>query len=107
MTQEATKLSSIYKPYRVPSEQMNEIVAAFTLNRRPWPAFGADKIEVMARWYGVVPQNALYSAFDDDSEELIFTLPLDENPYEPPRSWWAQWWHNRLVRWHFRRQIPR
>lgn len=55
---------------------MNQIVRDFTGVPRAWPAYSADKVEVMARHCGAIPQTAYYHNFDPVNEMLIFTEPL-------------------------------
>jgi len=88
---------------RVTTRLMNEIVASFTLNQRPWPAFSADRIEVMARWWGAVPKEAIYKGFDADTDELIFVRSFYvDDPYVKI-PWWKKWWvHRRIKKWYRR-----
>jgi hypothetical protein len=66
----------------ISTDVMNRIVRDFCLTMRPWPAYPADKIEVMARWSGKVPADALYAGFDANNELLIFTSPVDFNEHQ-------------------------
>lgn len=75
---------------------MNKIVYEFTLTHRPWTAYSADKVEIMARWYQAVPKTALYAGFDPQTETVIFAVPFDE-PYKK-QNWWQRWRERRMLK---------
>lgn len=66
------------KIYSVKSNQMNKFMQDFTLSARMWTAYSADKVETVARHYGLIPHNAYYREFDAENEQLLFGVnPLD------------------------------
>lgn len=65
--------------YRLASAKMQGIVYRFTNSQRHWTAYSADRIEVMARWSQEVADDAMYSDFDPDKEELMFHPPMSKS----------------------------
>lgn len=60
---------------RIKSEAMTEAMRQFTNSPRPWTAYPADRIEVVARHFGLIPKNFMYVEFYQNTEELVFASP--------------------------------
>lgn len=62
--------------FYIPEASMNEALHDFMGSVRPFTAYGVDKLEVVARHYGLVPTNAHYAEFDSDTRELHFIVSI-------------------------------
>lgn len=58
----------------IPQESINKRLAEFMNSPRPFTSYPADRVEVVARHYNLIPQNAHYSGVDQYTGHLSFVV---------------------------------
>ncbi len=67
------------KLYRIHMDRVQKIVNEFCLNDRHWSAYPATNIEVILKFYAMIPPRAYYKNFDPSTLELIFREVVQSN----------------------------
>lgn len=60
--------------YAIAEDRLNKCIAEFMSSPRPFTAYPADRIEVIARHYNLIPQNAHYVGYDANTRVVWFTV---------------------------------
>lgn len=60
------------------SDRVQKLVNDFCLNTRHWSSYPMTNIEVILKFYAVIPPRAFYKNFDPDTNELVFREVIEK-----------------------------
>jgi hypothetical protein len=60
--------------YAVAEDKMNSRLQEFMSSPRPFTSYPADRLEVVARHYNLIPENAYYVGYDANTQVLWFKV---------------------------------